>query len=211
MRITKREHACLIVEKNGHTLVIDPGAFTTPLPTIEQLDGIVLTHEHPDHWTPEHLGALLEAHPGTPIYGPAGVVAAASDFTVTEVTEGTQERAGEFTLRFFGKLHNVIHHTVPVIDNVGVMVDDTLYYPGDSYTVPPIPVQVLAAPAGAPWLKISEAMDFVTAVAAQHVFPTHQMTLSDIGQGMANGRLKDMAEASGGQFTALEPGDSIEA
>jgi probable F420-dependent oxidoreductase len=72
---------------------------------------------------------------------------------------------GDFTLRFFGGTHAVIHSSIPTIENVGVLVNEELYYPGDSYAVPEgIEVDTLAAPLGAPWLKIGEAMDYVLAV-----------------------------------------------
>lgn len=210
MRITKREHACLIVEQDGEQLVIDPGSFTAPLEGVERLTAIVITHEHPDHWTAEHLGALRAANPEAPIYGPAGVAAAIDGFDVTVVADGDEVTTGAFTLSFHGKEHAVIHHTLPVVDNVGVFVNDTLYYGGDSYTVPPKPVTVLAAPAGAPWLKIGEAMDFVTEVAPRHAFPTHQAPLSPIGQNMHNQRLQWATEQGGGEYRVLEPGDTFE-
>lgn len=210
MRITKREHACLIVEKQGEQLVIDPGGFTAPLEGITDLAGIVITHEHPDHWTPEHLERLRGINPDAPIYGPAGVATAASDFDVTVVAEGDTVAAGGFSLAFHGREHAVIHRSIPVVDNVGVLVDDTLYYGGDSYTVPPGEVTVLAAPAGAPWLKIGDAMDFVAEVAPKHAFPTHQAPLSPIGQNMANQRLSHVTELGGGTYHVLEAGDTLE-
>lgn len=210
MRITKREHACLVVQKQGEQLVIDPGAFTAPLEGIETLAGIVITHEHPDHWTAEHLERLRAINSEAPIYGPAGVAAAVSGFDVTVVAEGDEVTAGGFELAFYGREHAVIHRSIPVVDNVGVLVDGTLYYGGDSYTVPPVAVTVLAAPAGAPWLKIGEAMDFVAEVGPKHAFPTHQAPLSPIGQNMANQRLGDVTESGGGTYHVLEPGQTLE-
>ncbi|MBM3717168.1 MAG: MBL fold metallo-hydrolase, partial [Actinobacteria bacterium] len=136
MRVTKHEHAALVVVESGHTLVIDPGSFTSPLEDLVGLVGIVITHEHPDHWTPEHLTRLQRAHPETPIYGPEGVVKAAAGFDVTAVAPGDSLDLGPFHLEFFGGQHAVIHESIPVVDNVGVLVNDALYYPGDSYTVP---------------------------------------------------------------------------
>lgn len=210
MRITKREHACLVIDHDGRQLVIDPGNFTSPLETLDALAAVVVTHEHPDHWTAEHLAQLRSTNPEVPIYGPAGVAAAVEGFDVTVVREGDSVTAGPFALTFHGEKHAVIHSSLPVVDNVGVFVNDLFYYGGDSYTVPPKPVTVLAAPAGAPWLKIGEAMDYVLAVAPRHAFPTHQMTLSPIGQNMANQRLSWATEQDGGEFTVLEPGDQLE-
>lgn len=210
MRVTKQEHACLVVEKADQRLVIDPGSFTTPLMGVDGVAAVVITHEHPDHWTPEHLSRISERNPDVRIFGPAGVVAAATDFDVTEVADGDEHEVAGFSLRFFGEKHAVIHPSLPVVDNVGVMVDDLLFYPGDAYTVPPVPVDTLAAPAGAPWLKISEAMDYVTAVAPKRAFPTHQMGLSQIGQKMADARLSAVTEAASGQYFTLEPGESLD-
>jgi L-ascorbate metabolism protein UlaG (beta-lactamase superfamily) len=210
MRVTKHEHACLVIEKEGQRLVIDPGSYTTPLIDTDGVVAIVVTHEHADHWTPEQLGRILETNADARILGPAGVVAAASDFDVTVVADSEVHEVGVFSLRFFGEKHAVIHPSIPVIDNVGVMVDDSLYYPGDSFTVPSVPVNTLAAPAGAPWLKISEAMDFVTAVAPKRCFPTHQMVLSKIGQKLANDRLRKVTEDAGGEYVVLEPDESLD-
>ena len=211
MRVTKFEHATLTLVQSGRTLVIDPGSFTTPLADLEEVVGIVLTHEHPDHWTPEHLDRLLKAFPGTPIFGPAGVVAAATGYDVTEVKPGDSLEVDPFRLKFFGGRHATIHESIPVIDNVGVLVNDEFYYPGDSYAVPDgAKVRVLAAPIGAPWLKIGEAMDFVLAVAPRQAFGTHDMTLSVIGKDMARARLRWATEEGEGEFLTLEPGESVD-
>ncbi|MBU4465135.1 MAG: MBL fold metallo-hydrolase, partial [Actinobacteria bacterium] len=110
-----------------------------------------------------------------------------------------------------GGTHAVIHESIPVIDNVGVLVNDEFYYPGDSYAVPKgEKVGLLAAPVGAPWLKIGDAMDFVLAVAPRRVFATHDMTLSMAGREMGRARLTWAAEQGGGEFVALEPGASAD-
>ncbi|MGN8026011.1 MBL fold metallo-hydrolase [Microbacterium sp. 22242] len=211
MRVTKHEHAALRVDDHAQTLLIDPGSFTLPLDDLARLAGVVITHEHPDHWTPEHLNRILRDAPGTPVYAPAGVARAAAGFDIIEVAPGDTVTAGDFTLRFFGGMHAEIHSSLPLVDNVGVLVDDELYYPGDSYAVPEgVEVGTLAAPLGAPWLKIGEAMDYVLAVKPRRAFGTHDMTLSVIGANMHRARLKWATEQNGGEFFELAPGDSIE-
>ncbi|OZB83418.1 MAG: MBL fold metallo-hydrolase, partial [Microbacterium sp. 14-71-5] len=136
---------------------------------------------------------------------------AAEGYEITEVAPGDTVTAGDFTLRFFGGVHAEIHSSIPLIDNVGVLVDDELYYPGDSYAVPEgVEVGTLAAPLGAPWLKIGEAIDFVLAVKPRRAFGTHDMTLSVIGANMHRGRLKWATEQNGGEFFELDPGDDLE-
>jgi L-ascorbate metabolism protein UlaG (beta-lactamase superfamily) len=210
MKVTKYEHSCLVLQQSGESVVIDPGMFTTLL-TDKDVVAVVITHEHADHWTPENLKRIVDQNPAARIYGPAGVVAAAEAFDVTEVRPGETVAAGGFTLRFFGGVHAEIHRSIPLIDNIGVLVNDRLYYAGDSFDVPAgVEVDTLAAPSGAPWLKLSEAMDYVTAVAARRVFPVHDMVLSVAGKSLANDRLAAMTEAAGGKFFVLEPAESLD-
>ncbi|GAA5149568.1 MBL fold metallo-hydrolase [Microbacterium pseudoresistens] len=210
MRVTKHEHATLRIEDHGETIIIDPGSFTIPLQDLEHLVAVVITHEHPDHWTPEHLERILDAAPDAVIYGPPAVAALAEGFSVQAVEPGDTITAGSFTLRFFGGMHEVIHSSLPVVENVGVLVNDELYYPGDSYAVPEgVEVDVLAAPLGAPWLRVGDAMDFVLAVRPRRAFGTHDMTLSVLGRGMHRQRLRWATEQNGGEFFELEPGDAL--
>ena len=210
MKLTKFEHACLILEVANERLIIDPGVFTMPLGDIGEVVAVVITHEHGDHWTTEQLERIIERNPEVVIYGPAGVVTAAGEIAVTAVKDGDVVEAGPFTLAFFGAKHAVIHESIPVIDNVGVLVNDELYYSGDAYVVPPVHVSTLAAPAGAPWLKVGDAMDYVLAVAPKRAFPVHDMTLSVAGKGMVNERLTWAVEQGGGEYFVLEPGAWID-
>ena len=217
MRVTKHEHAALTIETEGSRLMIDIGGYTLLPEQLTQVVAIVVTHEHADHWTPEHLTRILAMSPDARIFAPQGVAdaiagtPAAEGIEVTVVAPGEEIIIEPFTLRFFGGKHAVIHESMPVVDNVGVLVNETLYHPGDSYAVPEgVEVPVLAAPIGAPWLKIGEAMDFVRAVAPRQAFPIHEMTLSRIGQQMGHGRLAWAAEQGGGSFVVLEPGEHLE-
>jgi L-ascorbate metabolism protein UlaG (beta-lactamase superfamily) len=209
VRITKYEHATLQLGVGDENLVIDPGMFLSH-PDVPDVVAIVLTHEHSDHWTAEQLGRILEKNADARILGPQGVADAAADFEVEVVAAGDVVEIGSFKLEFFGGRHAVIHESIPVIDNVGVLINDELYYGGDSYTVPGVEVGTLAAPIGAPWLKIGEAMDYVLAVKPKRAFYVHDMTLSVAGKQMAAARLAWATEQGGGTFTELQPGETLD-
>lgn len=211
MRLTKFEHAAFLLEQDGAKLFVDPGSFTAPIADVTNAAAIVITHLHPDHWTPEHLDRILAASPDAVIFAPAGVAAAATGYDVTVVAPGETVQIGPFSLRFFGGTHAVIHSSIPSIDNVGVLVNDLVYYPGDSFSIPEgVEVDVLAAPAGAPWMKIAEGIDFVLAVAPKRAFGTHEMVLSGAGQAMSHGRLQWATEQGGGTYYPLAPLESLE-
>jgi hypothetical protein len=126
------------------------------------------------------------------------------------VTDGQTVELDPFTLQFFGEKHAVIHSSFPIVDNVGVLINDSVFYPGDSFTQGPEGVDLLAVPASAPWLKIGEVMDYVLAAKPKRSFPTHEMINSVIGNGMANARIQATTEQNGGEFFPLAPGESIE-
>jgi L-ascorbate metabolism protein UlaG (beta-lactamase superfamily) len=209
VRITKYEHATLQLGVGDENLVIDPGTFLSH-PDPSGVVAIVVTHEHSDHWTDDHLRRILDKNPQATIFGPQGVADAAAEFDVQVVAAGDVVEAGSFKLEFFGGKHAVIHESIPIIDNVGVLVNDELYYGGDSYVGPGVEVGTLAAPVGAPWLKIGEAMDYVLAVKPKRAFYVHDMTLSVAGKQMAAARLAWATEQGGGTFTELEPGETLD-
>jgi L-ascorbate metabolism protein UlaG (beta-lactamase superfamily) len=211
MRLTKFEHAALMLEDSGRRLFIDPGSFTSPLTETANTAAVVITHEHADHWTPEQLNRILGLNPDVPIFAPEGAARAATDFDVTVVKPGDTVEAGPFSLRFFGGRHAVIHESIPVVDNLGVLVNDELYYAGDSFVIPEgVAVDVLAVPAGAPWMKVAETMDYVLSVKPRRSFPIHEMVLSRAGKDLSNARIGWATEQGGGEFFPLEPGDSLD-
>ncbi|SJN29135.1 hypothetical protein FM119_06415 [Mycetocola reblochoni REB411] len=209
--MTKLGHSTLRFDNDDATLIIDPGGFTPPIEDVTRPAVIVITHLHPDHWTPEQIAGIAATAPSLRILGPAGVVAAAEEagIDVDRVGPGDEVTANGFRLEFHGGVHALIHSSIPRIDNVGVLVDGLVYHPGDSLQVPPTTVPVLAAPAGAPWLKISEAIDYVLAVAPERCFPIHEAVLSEAGLALANDRLRWATELGGGEYLPLSAGDTL--
>ena len=209
MIITKREHACLIVETHDAKLVIDPGMFS-PSVDADRVAGVVLTHDHGDHWTDEHLAAIAASNPNARFLGTAETAAAVSSVPVEVVAPGQVEQVGPFSLEFAGGEHAEIYEAFPVSTNVGVIVNDALYHPGDSFALPGRDVAALAVPLGGPWHKLSEAVDFANAVGAKVAFGIHDETLSDAGKSMANDILGGVTGAQGREYHALAVGEMLD-
>jgi L-ascorbate metabolism protein UlaG (beta-lactamase superfamily) len=210
VKITKHIHACLELEKSGARLLVDPGSYTEDMSRVEGVVAVVITHSHDDHCDESQLAGILANNPGLKIFGTAEVAKRLSGFEVTTVMHGDYHQVGPYSLEFFGDMHQEIHHSIPLIQNTAVMIDDTLYYPGDSYTRPDRPVKLLACPTSAPWLKIADVMDFISELKPQNCFPTHNVHLSEIGNELNNSRVKATVEAAGGSFRYLKVGESLE-
>jgi L-ascorbate metabolism protein UlaG (beta-lactamase superfamily) len=204
MKLTKYNHACLTLEKDGKLLVIDPGNFSTDFIAPEDIIGIIVTHKHPDHFDPELIAAIIDKNPDVKIIAHHDVTSEIEAFDVQTVDAGDHISIGPFTLDFFGGQHETVHRSIPVIANLAVMVDDLFYYAGDSYTLPKKPVDTLAVPAGAPWLKIGEAMDYLAAINPRFAFPTHDAVLSYEGKQLADRLLLSIAQRYDIEYERLD-------
>jgi L-ascorbate metabolism protein UlaG (beta-lactamase superfamily) len=203
MKITKFEHACFTVEENDQSLIVDPGGYTTDLAIPKNVVGIIITHEHRDHFNKELLQKIVAENPNAIIYTNQNIVSQLAGFTTQTVTANEGIKIGDFHVEFFGGHHAMIFAGKEEVINLGVMINGHLYYPGDSFYVPDVEVKVLALPVSAPWLKISEVIDFLTSVKPQLAFPTHDAILSDIGKALPDRILPPIAEKVGTKYQRL--------
>jgi L-ascorbate metabolism protein UlaG (beta-lactamase superfamily) len=213
VKLTKQEHACVVLEKDGTSIVVDPGSFSPDAATIiAGAEAVLLTHEHMDHVNESALNQALADRPDLRIYGPAalaGVFSAHPD-QFTAVAAGTELTVAGFNITVHGSQHAVIHPDIPVVANVGYLVDETLYHPGDAYFVPEVPVTTLLLPVSGPWMKVGEAVDYVRAVRPQQLVQIHELLLSDIGLAFGASMLGEQG-LTGIPLIALPAGESLTA
>lgn len=203
MKLTKYQHACFTLEQDGKLLVVDPGGFSSDFIVPAGVALVAITHGHPDHFDHEQLAAIVDKNPEVIIIGPEAVTSQIKVFQTRTALPGDIITVGPFTLEFFGGQHALIHPNIPIIANLGVLINDLLYYPGDSFTMPERSVDTLALPVAAPWLKISEVMDFLAAVHPRLAFPTHDAILSVEGKGITDPRLEATAKENGIEYRRL--------
>jgi glyoxylase-like metal-dependent hydrolase (beta-lactamase superfamily II) len=210
MKLTKFQHACFTLEKDGATLVVDPGNFSHDFIVPSHVDAIVITHEHPDHLDESRVQAILQANPKATVIAHESIAGRYTNYTTIGAKVGEIYTIGAFTLRFFGGTHAVIANNIPVPPNLGVLIEDRLYYPGDSFVAPDaILVKELALPASAPWLKIGESMEFLSQVKPAFAFPTHDAILSDDGKQLVDRMLGMVASGQNTTYKRLD-GQTIE-
>ncbi|MEY9963512.1 hypothetical protein ABIA33_001545 [Streptacidiphilus sp. MAP12-16] len=73
-----------------------------------------------------------------------------------------------------GGEHAVIHPQLPGVSSNACLIDGRLLHPGDALVIPSGPAEVLLAPAGGRWMKISGGIDCLHEVAPNTAVPIHQ-------------------------------------
>ncbi|MGC9668023.1 MBL fold metallo-hydrolase [Planosporangium sp. 12N6] len=214
MRLTKFSHSCVRLEHDGAVVVIDPGSLSER-EALDGADAVLITHEHFDHLDVEMLADALGKRPSIEVYTHPDVVAKLGDLSgvATGVVAGDEFTAAGLRVRVYGGLHAIIHPELPRVANVGFFVespsgDGGVYHPGDSFDVPTdARVDTVLVPVAGPWMKLSEAVEFVREVAPRRAYALHDGIVNDIGHKIVTQTMKNLAKTDYGR---LEPGQRVD-
>ncbi len=203
MKLTKYGHACFTVEKDGQVLVVDPGGWSTDFIAPADVVAVVYTHDHFDHLNHEILESIVDKNPSTVTIAHESITSKIEVFETKTVAAGETITVGPFTLAFHGGQHAFVHGNLPQTANLGVFINELLYYPGDSFTLPGQPVDTLALPVGGPWLKLDEAITFLEIVKPRFAFPTHDAMLAESGKASVDTWVAQFAGQAGVDYRRL--------
>ncbi len=204
MKITKFGHCCLLIEVDGVRILTDPGTFSTQQNEIKNIDLVLITHEHADHFHIDSLSAILKNNPQAEVItnNSVGVLLAKNDITFMTIEEGQSANVKGILIEGFGNDHALMHSSIEPIQNTGYLIANKLFYPGDSFTDPGKKVEILALPVAGPWMKLSEAIDYALEIEPKACFPVHEGILKQ--PGTTHSIPPSILESKGIQFIILE-------
>ena len=198
LTLTRFTHACVRLERDGRVLVIDPGIWSEPA-ALTGADAVLVTHDHLDHVDRLRLAGL-----GAPVHAPGG--ADIPDLPFEALSAGEDREIAGFRVRCVGGRHADGIPGQPVAANLGYVIDEEVYHPGDSLDRPGVPTPTVLVPAAGPWLAVRDAVAFLCDLAPERAFPIHDVLLSEIGQ-LAADRWLGSAAVPG--YRRLRPGEAV--
>lgn len=172
MKVTKYPQSCLLLEKDGKRIVIDPGIFFVKEYAVDDLgkvEAVLYTHQHPDHYDPGLAIQLSER--GVKLYANSDTAALMGD-AATVIYSGQP-----FTTAGFSILPHDLPHcrTIekPPPPNTGYIIDNNFFHPGDGVVTSGVAVGSLAVPIAGPDISFVDAVDFAKQVGATKIIPMH--------------------------------------
>jgi L-ascorbate metabolism protein UlaG (beta-lactamase superfamily) len=206
MELTKHGHSCVRIDDGDRTLVLDPGVFSDVSAALDGAQAVLITHEHRDHADADRLRAAVHADPRLRIWATHPVAEQLADLgeQVVGVGAGESFEAAGFSVRTFGGQHALFHPLIPIVANVGYLIVEAVFHPGDAFTVPDEPVATLLLPVHAPWSKVAEVIDYTIAVRAPRTYPIHDAIVADVYHGILQGNLGPIAERFGVEYRSWD-------
>lgn len=184
MRITKFGHCCLLVEEKGVRILIDPGIWSEGFHGLQDIDVLLITHEHPDHFDVDAIKKVLELNIGCTVLTNTSVHNKLQEINIVSdiLLPGSFRKINGVTIEAFDCPHEEIYPSIVCPENIGYRIAEKLFYPGDNVSfVPEFSVDVLALPVIAPWMKLADALDYGKKIQPRVCFPVHDGMLKHTG------------------------------
>ncbi len=183
MKITKVGHSCFLIQEHEARILLDPGSYSQGLEYVFDLDAILITHEHSDHFDPNLLDEILRNNPRATIHTNSGVgkILEEKGIAYLRVRTGESFEVKGVMIQTVGEKHALIHQLIPIIENTGFLIGGRFFYPGDALTEFPVSVEILAAPITAPWMRVAEGIEYIQKIKPKIFLPAHDGMLKDPG------------------------------
>ena len=204
MQITKFVHSCLLIEEDSKKILIDPGNYSEESLGVNSLNGLdylLITHEHPDHMYLPLIKKTLEKSPEVKIISNPSVAGILGNEGIKASTDGDK----------FIKLEEVPHEKIWMgkpVQNVKFIVTGKLTHPGDSHTFTQT-TEILALPIQAPWGSTTAAVELAEKLKPKIIIPIHDWHWKDEARENMYKRLAEHFAALSIKFTGLEDGVTI--
>jgi L-ascorbate metabolism protein UlaG (beta-lactamase superfamily) len=180
MKIYKYLHSCLVFEKDGFKLLVDPGKFSFAEGELspedfEDVKAIIITHNHPDHLDKENLEKIIDLS-GAPVYTNPQVAGelAKEGLDSLPLNEGSMN-IGPFLLEVINVMHEPLLDS-PVPQVQALIIDGKVLHPADSFEEKLTGyknIELLVLPTMAPFTTEIAIAAFADKIKPKQILPVH--------------------------------------
>lgn len=175
MKITKLPQSCLIIEKAGYRLVIDPGSFVSKqyyAVDLLPVNGILLTHEHADHVDPALVKALTQ-NSKAPVIGNESTAGAYEGVVTQVVKDGEKFTVAGFNIQARELAHCRMTDGSEGPQNTGYLIDGVFFDPGDGVSIEGLSALAAAVPIAGPDISPRDVVNFIQQIGCKTIIPIH--------------------------------------
>ncbi|HEX4662418.1 MAG TPA: MBL fold metallo-hydrolase [Candidatus Saccharimonadales bacterium] len=172
--VTKYPQSCLLLEKGGKRLLIDPGSFVTQKYQTTDLlpvDGILITHEHVDHADPALLAELTAK--SIPVIANQSTKNLLGDIITQVIIDQEEVELVGFRVIARELPHSLMLDGSPGPQNTGYVIDGVFFHPGDGKEIKKLIVSSAAIPIAGPDMSFRDSVDFALQLGCKRIIPVH--------------------------------------
>lgn len=173
--VTKYPQSCLVLEKGGKRLLIDPGSFVSQKyqPTdLLPIDGILITHEHIDHADPE-LIKKLTAGKSIPVIANQSAKTVLGEVVTNLIVDEEELQVAGFRVMARELPHMAMLDGSPGPQNTGYVIDGVFFHPGDGKELANLTVVSAAIPIAGPDISFRDSLNFALQLGCEKIIPIH--------------------------------------
>jgi len=166
MKLTKITHCTLLFEYENKKVLTDPGKYSIEnYRNILDIDYLVLTDTHTDHYNKEGLLDLINKNPGMNIIlSPSVQKKFQADFpdyakTLKVITEEKETKIGNTTWTFGLAPHIQAYPTIKPEEIIWYQIENKFFYSGDTLKTPKGKVDLMGVNVIAPFGSMREFLD----------------------------------------------------
>ena len=171
MKITRYFQSCLLVEEGDAKILIDPsGQEASNIANFGQLDAVIYTHEHGDHF--DAAMASQFATSGMPVYTNAAT-AKLIKASPKVVNNNDEFMVAGVNIKALELPHCLMWDGSEGPQNTGFLIAGKLFHPGDGKELTGLSVNMVALPINGPDISLKDALTFARQLSAKNVVPIH--------------------------------------
>lgn len=162
-KLLKLPQSSVLLTHKGKRILFDPGSFSMPSQEIQNIDILIITHAHGDHYNEENINYVIEHSSSSQIITNSQVASKLKAIDIeAQVVEGSQiTHIDDIEIQAHDNTHEEIYGEFGQVQNTGYYIDAVFFHPDDAFTKPVKPIKAISTVIIAPFMRVKMAIDYI--------------------------------------------------